>query len=400
MSVSPRLRIADSTNCFFLTLIIFVVINYQDNISVVNATSPSLFDATQYSLVYPPAVAKSFSSKAITFWWWLGVFEWPLLVKERSHGRLRSDKAQNSAETRKWDVPASDKNEPKPESLIKTYPDNFDTFKQYNELDDVDDKKKIMSKYSYWNKTAYTNFIRLLFAAVDSRKTNYASDSKQIELFKLKNNFKTISNDSSINKRGDVSTLIELEKTKLEHRISDRPKRTYCCNTMGKCSVCLEEMDAEEVVDHYTDFFADVPKSLVSFSDQGRSQQEHCHPLSVPLFPVELQSEILHPWWIRNVTIMGWCPSVLVTRSLGPHVFPSKVVEQHCLCLNKKCSNNGVDFRCVSVHRNVSTWVRHPKGNGKRKAFEPQSVQVRVGCVCMQRPGLWAGNINSPYAMN
>ncbi|KAF2344434.1 Interleukin-17 family, partial [Trinorchestia longiramus] len=178
-----------------------------------------------------------------------------------------------------------------------------------------------------------------------------------------------------------------------------RHKRQICCNTEGICRTCLDGMDAQDVVDHYFDFFADIPRSLVEFSVLGFKQKEHCENLDIPLFPVYLKQILLSPSWIRDISHLGWCPSVLTTKDLGPNSFPAKLIEVKCLCERKKCSARGTDFRCVSVHRMIATWKRFSTNGKIRKPFSPTMTRVRIGCVCAQRPALWGGEMDSIFAL-
>ena len=174
-----------------------------------------------------------------------------------------------------------------------------------------------------------------------------------------------------------------------------RNKKSICC-AKGICTfsqICgAIGVDGEEVVHRYLDEYSSVPLSILSFSRQGISQGENCGELNVPIFPVNITDGTMSPEWLHQIKVLGWCPSVLVTRDLGSHTFPSKVVEPQCLCNRERCSKKGVDFRCISVYRFLWTWVRLG-GNQYQSRLE----KLRVGCVCAQKPSSAAGYITVPH---
>ncbi|XP_018024406.1 uncharacterized protein LOC108680145 [Hyalella azteca] len=182
-------------------------------------------------------------------------------------------------------------------------------------------------------------------------------------------------------------------------QIERRRKRIICCNADGVCRTCLNGMDAEEVVNKYLDFFADVPRSLVEFSVLGELQSAQCDQLDLPLFPVDMSNLAITPLWVRKVSHLGWCPSLLVTKDLGPSSFPPKLIEAKCLCVYSKCSSKGADFRCVPVYKKVATWLRFSERGSSGKPFSPEMITVQIGCVCAQRPAQFGGEINSVYAL-
>ena len=128
--------------------------------------------------------------------------------------------------------------------------------------------------------------------------------------------------------------------------IDQRSKKSQCCNEFG-CRMCIEDMNAYQVVHNYENYFADIPLSLLKLSEMGGLQNRTCGSFSVPLFPVKFHNEDILPAWIKGADVIGWCPSILTMRRLGHQVFPSQVVEHKCLCNQSKCSHQGVDFRCV-----------------------------------------------------
>lgn len=362
-----------TTTKFIITITaVLATLCNQDTQAEAKIIPVSVLDGIPLSRGSPTqAVAKSLGAKAITFWLLLGRLEWPTSV----HRTFAQSATQQWTTLHQWNNASN-----------------------FGPVNDFTNYQRNYGQRSMLNSANIKTTKRDSHDEDVQEGNEYGSYFNNEKMFEISNHLPHYFNKTETLQKTATDDA-HLESDYLDMKFSPPSKRGFCCNSHGICRTCLEDMDAEEVVDHYTDYFTDVPKSLITFSKQGKNQDMHCTHLSVPLFPVELHSEILDPFWIADVKIMGWCPSILVTRSLGAHVFPSAVVEQHCLCHEKKCSSQGVDFRCVSVHRNVSTWVRHRTEYRTGRHYEPQSVQVKIGCACVQKPASWAAGINSIFSL-
>lgn len=118
-----------------------------------------------------------------------------------------------------------------------------------------------------------------------------------------------------------------------------------------------------------------------------------------PLVCVDLQVEpvktilprhnVVLPTWLEDATLAGECPWRLVRRQLPAGMIPPSVLEVECLCKGQRCFQGG-DFRCTPVVSEVTIWMNDALGQG---AASVDRMRLTVGCVCAQRRGGRAGQV-------
>lgn len=95
------------------------------------------------------------------------------------------------------------------------------------------------------------------------------------------------------------------------------------------------------------------------------------------------------PTWLEDAVLAGECPWRLVRRQLPAGTIPPAVLEMECLCEGQRCSHGG-DFRCTPVMHEVTTWMSDTLDH---EAATVDRMRLTVGCVCAQRRGGRAGQV-------
>lgn len=95
------------------------------------------------------------------------------------------------------------------------------------------------------------------------------------------------------------------------------------------------------------------------------------------------------PAWLEDATLTGECPWRLARRQLPAGMIPPSVLEVECLCKGQRCFHGG-DFRCTPVVREVTIWMEDALD---REVSSVDRMRLTVGCVCAQRRGGRAGQV-------
>ena len=197
----------------------------------------------------------------------------------------------------------------------------------------------------------------------------------------------------SPHKKSDGSFYRNRIKTSIgpKRNFISKQRGVQCCGSVGNwCRICRSDgVTSDEVTQRFLNDYAYVPQALVNLT-QHEGQKELCENLSVNLFEADVKK--LDLGYKINSRI-GFCPSMLQTKDLQikESIFPSKIIEVKCLCDSSSCSNKGYDYKCVPAKEMINIWYKH---NNK---FSSLYRNVTVACLCVQKIGEAAGNIDSVY---